>query len=142
MDLDHFKAINDTHGHPAGDKVLRVIAQFFRETLRKVDHVCRYGGEEFALVLPSCGQELAMEIAERLRSRVSQLEIEIGGDGDGLHLVVTLSMGVCCWQPTRRIDEKEQAELATALINRSDEGVYESKEKGRNTVSYVPLHAN
>lgn len=141
VDLDHFKAINDSHGHPAGDKVLRVVAQFFRETLRKVDHVCRYGGEEFALVLPNCGKELAMEIAERLRSRVSQLPIDIGDEDSTVSISVTLSMGVCCWQPTRRIDEKEQLELATSLINRSDQGVYESKEKGRDKVSYVPLHA-
>lgn len=140
VDLDHFKSVNDTRGHPAGDRVLQVVAKFFRETLRKVDHVCRYGGEEFALVLPNCGRELAMEIAERLRARVSELEIEIGDEDRAESISVTLSMGVCCWHPTRRIDENEQAELASALIRRSDQGVYESKENGRNTVSYVPLH--
>lgn len=140
VDLDHFKAINDTHGHPAGDRVLRVVAHFFRDTLRKVDHVCRYGGEEFALVLPNCSRDLAMDIAERLRDGASQLEIEIGDEERAESISVTLSIGVCCWHPTRRIDENEQAELASALITRSDQGVYESKENGRNTVSYVPLH--
>lgn len=140
VDLDHFKSINDTHGHPAGDRVLRVIAEFFRKTLRKVDHVCRYGGEEFALVLPDCGRELALEIAERLRSGASKLEIDIG-DGDHAESIsVTLSIGVCCWQPIRRIDGSEQARLAAELVRRSDQGVYESKESGRNTISYVPLH--
>jgi diguanylate cyclase (GGDEF)-like protein len=141
VDLDHFKAINDTHGHPAGDRVLQVIAQFLRTALRKVDHVCRYGGEEFALVLPNCGREPAMETAERLRARVSQLEIEIGDEDRTQTITVTLSIGVSCWHPTRRIRDTEQAELASALIRRSDQGVYESKASGRNTVSYVPLHA-
>jgi diguanylate cyclase (GGDEF)-like protein len=139
VDLDHFKSINDRHGHPAGDRVLREVAQALRETLRKVDHVCRYGGEEFALVLPNCDRENAMEIAERLRSRVSLLEIGTGEDDRAETISVTLSVGVSCWRPTRRIDDREQAELASELIARSDEGVYESKKRGRNTVSYVPL---
>lgn len=140
VDLDHFKSINDTHGHPAGDRVLQVVAQFLRGTLRKVDHVCRYGGEEFALVLPNCTRELAMEIGERLRGRVSQLQIDIGDENREEHTCVTLSMGVCCWQPTRRVGDREQAELASTLISRSDQGVYEAKEKGRNRVCYVPFH--
>jgi len=139
VDLDHFKSINDTHGHPAGDRVLRDIAQFFCKTLRKVDHVCRYGGEEFALVLPNCDRELAISIAERLRGGASRLTIDIGDEERAASISVTLSIGVCCWHPTRRIDEDEQAQLASALISRSDQGVYKSKESGRNTVSYVPL---
>ncbi|MFK7830926.1 MAG: GGDEF domain-containing protein [Congregibacter sp.] len=139
IDLDHFKAINDTYGHPMGDKVLRAVAQLLRDTLRRVDHVCRYGGEEFALVLPSCGRELAMDIAERLRQRVSQLQVELedesGERGDAIS--VTLSMGVCCWQPDRRIDDRDEQKIATELIARSDQGVYESKANGRNTVRYV-----
>lgn len=143
VDLDHFKVINDTYGHPMGDKVLRVVAQLLRDTLRKVDHVCRYGGEEFALVLPNCSRALAMEIAERLRRRVSQLQIELEDEtkkkSDAIS--VTLSMGVCCWQPDRRVDHTDETKIARELIARSDQGVYESKANGRNTVCYVNFKA-
>lgn len=143
VDLDHFKTINDSYGHPMGDKVLRVVAHLLRDTLRRVDHVCRYGGEEFALVLPNCSQSLAMDIAERLRRRVSQLRIEVDDDNDQLKekISVTLSMGVCCWQPDRRIGGDEEKRVAEVLIARSDRGVYECKANGRNTVRYVAFEA-
>jgi len=141
VDLDHFKAVNDTYGHPMGDKVLRLVAQLLREMLRKVDHVSRYGGEEFALILPNCNRSLAMDIAERLRQRVSQLRVELEDDtkSTGEAISVTLSMGVCCWQPTRRSQKEHDSSIADALIARSDQGVYEAKQQGRNAVRYVDL---
>jgi two-component system cell cycle response regulator len=143
VDLDHFKVINDSYGHPMGDKVLRVVAQLFKDTLRKVDHVCRYGGEEFAMVMPNCSRGLAMDIAERLRRRVSQLRIELEDEDkeSGDAITVTLSMGVCCWEPDRRIDSEDEPKIAQALIARSDRGVYESKAGGRNTIRYVAFEA-
>lgn len=143
VDLDHFKAINDTYGHPMGDKVLREVAQVFRDTLRKVDHVCRYGGEEFAMVMPNCNKQMAMDIAERLRLRVSQLRIEIDDENSTPEdtISVTLSMGVCSWTPDRRQNNGEDPsvakKVAETLISCADHGVYESKAGGRNTIRYV-----
>lgn len=139
VDLDHFKSINDTYGHPMGDKVLRVVAQLFRDTLRKVDHVCRYGGEEFAIVMPNCGEGLAMDIAERLRQRVSELRVELEQENtaDQDAIGVTVSMGVCCWQAERGHGDKDEAAIAQKLVALSDQGVYEAKESGRNRVRYV-----
>jgi diguanylate cyclase (GGDEF)-like protein len=143
VDLDHFKGVNDSYGHPMGDKVLRVVAQLLRETVRKVDHVCRYGGEEFALILPSCNQSLAVDIAERLRQRVSELQIEMEEESKKITetISVTLSVGVCCWRPDCRIGSHDEATITRALIARSDLGVYESKAKGRNRVTCVSFEA-
>lgn len=141
VDLDHFKHINDTYGHPMGDKVLNVVAQFINELLRKTDHVCRYGGEEFALVLPNCGKLLALEIAERIRIQVSELSIENESDVEelGSQVSITLSIGVSCWVPAETDVVCTEAEMAKILVECSDRGVYQSKSKGRNKVCYVSL---
>lgn len=132
VDLDHFKQINDTHGHPTGDRVLKVVAQFILGMLRKTDHVCRYGGEEFSLVLPNCCQARAMEIAERIRYQVSELHIE---NDEGLPVSVTLSIGITSWQPSGEIEQG----MAERLVAYSDQGVYLSKAAGRNTTRYVEM---
>lgn len=141
VDLDHFKAINDTYGHPMGDKVLRTVAQFTQGTLRKIDHVCRYGGEEFALILPNCSQQLALDIAERLRARISELIIENEEDVENLGptVSVTVSVGACCWLPGDDAKNVSDADIAKELIASSDRGVYQSKASGRNAVHYVPM---
>ena len=136
VDLDFFKQVNDNYGHPMGDKVLKEVAQYMDNMLRKTDHVCRYGGEEFALVLPNCGQQRAMEVAERIRLQISELEIS---SDDATMISVTLSIGVCCWLPVSEIDEAEEQSMATALIACADKGVYQSKDAGRNCVHYVDL---
>jgi len=143
VDLDHFKVINDTYGHPMGDKVLRTVAQLFRSTLRNVDHVCRYGGEEFAMVMPSCSKELAMEIADRLRRQLSQFCIEVESEDaePGKTVSVTLSAGVCSWQPAGSVGSDEEPKIAQQLITRSDHGVYAAKSSGRNSVHYVDFEA-
>lgn len=139
IDLDYFKLINDTYGHLMGDKVLREVAQFINDMLRKTDHVCRYGGEEFALILPSCGQQRAMEIGERIREQVSQLIIANDADVEtlGSEVSVTLSMGVCCWLPLDNVERDMEPEIARQLIACSDQGVYKSKAAGRNSIHYV-----
>ena len=143
VDLDHFKQINDSYGHPLGDKVLKVVAQLMDGMLRKTDHVCRYGGEEFALVLPNCGQQRAMEVAERIRCQVSELQIEddTGAEEeiDRPTVAVTLSIGVCCWLPGIELSDTPESEIARLLIAASDKGVYQSKAAGRNCVHYVGL---
>ncbi len=142
VDLDYFKQINDTYGHQMGDKVLREVAQYINGMLRKTDHVCRYGGEEFALVLPNCGRQRAMDIAERIREQVAALLIDNdGGDDEDKDNVkdisVTLSIGVCCWLPDPQTDTGAEEDIARELIACSDQGVYLSKAAGRNTINYV-----
>lgn len=134
VDADHFKQINDRYGHPVGDRVLKAIASHMDSMLRKTDHVCRYGGEEFALLLPQCDQALAQEIAERIRQQVARLRVLSDGDED---VAFTLSIGVCCWRPKRA--QCEQA-IAKALLKAADQGVYRSKEAGRNTITYVDIN--
>jgi diguanylate cyclase (GGDEF)-like protein len=108
IDLDNFKAYNDRHGHQAGDRLLKAAAAVWRSSLRKSDLLVRYGGEEFALLLPDCGPDDAMEIAERLRT--SQPE-------------GTCSIGVAAW------DTKE---TETELVRRADQALYAAKTGGRN----------
>lgn len=145
VDLDHFKQINDSYGHPLGDKVLKVVAQLMDGLLRKTDHVCRYGGEEFALVLPNCGQQRALEVAERIRHQVSELQIIDDTQGDTRAaseqavVQVTLSIGVTCWLPEAELAGSSEAEIVKALIATSDKGVYQSKAAGRNCVHYNGL---
>ena len=132
VDLDHFKSINDTYGHQTGDRALKAVAQHINQMLRKTDHVCRYGGEEFALILPHCSQQRAMEVADRIREQVSHLNI-LNDDNNVFHL--TLSIGVSCWQPVEGGDE---ALVASQLVSCADKGVYSAKESGRNAIRYVP----
>ncbi len=145
VDLDHFKRVNDNYGHLLGDKVLKEVAGLMAGLLRKTDHVCRYGGEEFALVLPNCGQQRAREVAERIRLQVSELPIiddtvarsEQLEDYQTVH--VTLSIGVCCWLPGAELNQVTEPEIARFLVAASDKGVYQSKAAGRNCVHYNSL---
>lgn len=120
-DLDHFKLINDTHGHTFGDRVLVDVAQRMRNATRRVNAVGRYGGEEFLFVLADTGNQQAREIAERIRSRVNFQPINI----NGTDLNVTVSIGVA---------STTSAEDAVKLISRADEALYRAKNKGRNRV--------
>jgi diguanylate cyclase len=108
LDLDHFKAYNDQHGHPAGDRLLKAATAAWQGRLRKTDLLARYGGEEFAVLLPDCELESAMEIAERLRT----------AQPEG-----TCSLGVAGW------DGREDA---AALVDRADRALYAAKQGGRN----------
>jgi diguanylate cyclase (GGDEF)-like protein/PAS domain S-box-containing protein len=118
-DVDHFKAINDTWGHPAGDQVLQRVAGVLRTGVRATDSVVRWGGEEFLLVLPYCEQAAALLQAERLRERVADAEQgEVGR--------VTVSMGVA---------ELQRGETLVSLIERVDQALYQAKHAGRNQVS-------
>lgn len=120
LDIDHFKAINDTYGHPAGDAVLVEVAQRLCETVRGTDLVARYGGEEFAVL--SVGEGAAIT-AERLRSVVAAAPVHYAGTP----IRVSLSAGVSNWNSTI-------GENAGALINAADQALYRAKESGRNRV--------
>lgn len=133
VDLDHFKRINDRHGHHVGDQVLRAVARHIALMLRKTDHVCRFGGEEFALILPDCERSLALEVAERIRAEVAGLQVT---DDEDQRVPVTLSIGVCCWASP---DVSPPQQLARALLKAADHAVYAAKKAGRNRVCYQAL---
>jgi diguanylate cyclase (GGDEF)-like protein len=143
IDLDSFKVINDSYGHPLGDKVLKEVAQYIDKMLRKTDHVCRYGGEEFALVLPNCSKSRALEIAERIRLKISQLVIvnDTASEDLAREISVTLSIGVCRWLPDTTGNLPSGQDVVRQLIDCSDRGVYQSKAAGRNCVHYVDICA-
>ena len=124
IDIDHFKRINDSFGHDVGDDVLREFAVRLATNVRAVDLACRFGGEEFVVIMPDTGLEVAHRIAERLRLHVSGSPFRIAGVEDPLS--VTISIGVACTSGT--IDTPD------ALLKRADEAVYDAKAKGRNQV--------
>ena len=124
-DIDHFKSVNDTYGHPVGDEVLRQVAAAFRESLREIDVPCRYGGEEFAIILEDTDRQMALRVAERLRKEIAALEFQ----SEQGAFQCTISMGVSIW-PTDATDKQ-------VLIDRTDQALYHSKENGRNQVTSV-----
>ena len=130
MDLDRFKSVNDTHGHGAGDRVLKEFARRLQENLRGIDLIARLGGEEFLVVLPDTGPSEVEFAAERLRNAIDRLHFEIG---DGKSIPITVSIGVAFGGP----EDKNP----NALIQQADTALYESKSTGRNRVSYFPKAA-
>ena len=123
LDLDDFKRVNDEHGHPAGDAVLREMARVLQETLRTVDSVGRYGGEEFVAILPHTSPEEAAATAERIRQRVQGHVFWVGAKP----LNVTVSVGVASY-PSATVDSPE------SLVREADRALYRAKEAGRNRV--------
>ena len=126
LDVDHFKQINDTHGHQAGDAVLKNLAGIFGKTLREIDIVGRVGGEEFAIILPQTDREKAFEAAERLRRVVANAIISLE---NGLPLTCTASIGVATLAQDGNIDR---------LLHRADQALYAAKRAGRNQVCASP----
>jgi two-component system cell cycle response regulator len=120
IDIDFFKKINDTYGHPIGDSVLRKVAGIVRKTIRTVDIPARYGGEEFAVVLVGTDARGAMKMAERLRKSVADAKFSAGGDT----FSVTISIGISTY--TKDVKGKE------ILIERADKALYDAKGSGRN----------
>ena len=123
IDLDHFKKVNDTHGHPAGDAVLRHVAALVRQTLRATDVPSRYGGEEFVVILPETAREHAEKVAEKIRAMVQESPTVY----KDLSIPVTVSIGVATWS-------HEKPVAPETLISRADESVYRAKTEGRNRV--------
>lgn len=122
LDLDHFKRINDTYGHPAGDKVIKAIAHLLRQRLRKTDAVGRYGGEEFVAVLPRCGRAEALALMEDVRQRFREISFDSGEAG----FTVTMSVGISAYRPG--IQRAEQ------LLQEADAALYRAKSDGRDQV--------
>jgi two-component system cell cycle response regulator len=123
FDVDHFKAVNDTHGHGVGDEVLVKLAQVASDNLRSVDLVARLGGEEFVVVMPETTAATAQQVAERLCAQVAEASIPLP---DGTPLSVTVSIGVATSQSSE--------EMADELLGRADAALYTAKNAGRNCV--------
>ncbi|MBI5017553.1 MAG: diguanylate cyclase [Deltaproteobacteria bacterium] len=126
LDIDHFKRVNDTWGHPVGDRVLVRIVEILKEGIRSEDLVARYGGEEFVLLLPRTDSEHAAHLAERLRERVEADEFPLT-NGDRIRL--TVSLGVSGFHPPGT------HETADALLHAADAALYRAKTDGRNRVA-------
>ncbi len=122
LDLDHFKSLNDTHGHPFGDEVLRRLGQLLTETCRTEDVACRYGGEEFVILTPGLDRKAASGLAERLRRAIAAIELQAGG----VSVKITCSLGVA------EVDASTQS--SADLVRRADKALYEAKRGGRNRV--------
>lgn len=124
MDIDYFKMVNDTHGHPVGDQILKELSAFFLSHLRQSDTVARYGGEEFCVLLPHVGYEGAHLLAERLRRKIMDQNYQIDPD---LTIKITISIGVSSY-PEDPVDRKE------TLLFFADKALYRAKGTGRNRV--------
>jgi diguanylate cyclase (GGDEF)-like protein len=128
VDLDHFKRINDEYGHDSGNLALQHAARLLRASVRKIDLPCRYGGEEFAVILPSSTLESSIQVAERIRHSLETNPLDL----PDIQLTITASLGVSLYAPTSYGD-------AQSLIKTADKYLYEAKENGRNQVSHEPL---
>src|SRR5215212_7393882 len=126
LDIDHFKRINDTWGHAAGDEVLKSVGQLLRDSCRVYDVPGRYGGEEFCIVLPETRLGNTAAVAERIRKRFESTELTCGGES----VVVTASIGIA------GMDEPASNEVVShaALIDRADRALYSAKNRGRNRI--------
>jgi len=122
LDLDHFKQINDNYGHPMGDQVLQEFAKRCKNSVREIDLIGRYGGEELLIFLPETDSETAMQVAERLRASIEETSMEVSSK----EVNVTVSIGV-----SRKDENTLQLET---LIARADQALYIAKHKGRNRI--------
>ena len=127
IDLDHFKSFNDTYGHDAGDAVLREIGASLTKGVRAEDFVCRFGGEEFVVILPTADPAASLARAERLRSKARELTILHQGRSMGM---ITISVGVAVF-PEHGMSPKE-------LMAAADAALYEAKRGGRDRVVVTP----
>ena len=131
VDVDHFKRINDSFGHPAGDAALKAIAQTLQDSIRRSDTACRFGGEEFALIMPGTSNESAFQVAERIRKRISRLVLpQLPKEA---HLTVSIGIRQI---PRGDLSDPQQ------IIAEADEALYAAKRNGRNRTEVFENHEN
>jgi diguanylate cyclase (GGDEF)-like protein len=128
IDIDHFKRVNDEHGHGSGDLVLQAVAKALAASVRPMDTVARFGGEEFAIILPNCSPAFGPTVAERVRRRVKATQVDLG-HGEPLHVTVSVG-GAFAPQWVRS--------SAALWIERADRQLYQAKAQGRNRVCIEP----
>jgi diguanylate cyclase (GGDEF)-like protein len=131
LDVDHFKKFNDTYGHTAGDTALKEIAAIFQSNIRAEDVACRYGGEEFAILLPDISMTIAAERAEKILRAVANLRVTVGAE---TYDEFSVSIGIAYFP--------SDGESSEVLLRKADEALYRSKRQGRNRISLyeqVPL---
>lgn len=128
LDIDHFKQVNDTYGHAAGDQVLQSVGRLLKESCRVYDVAGRYGGEEFCIVLPDTKVDNSSAVANRIRERLQMTELAFGRDS----VAVTASIGVAGLET----GDAENIFSGAALIERADRALYSAKHRGRNRVEY------
>jgi diguanylate cyclase (GGDEF)-like protein len=144
VDIDHFKAVNDTHGHLVGDKALRAVTDALRSDLRAYDLAGRFGGEEFAILLPHTREVDAINVAERLRAHVASMAIPVNDRDEAAgHITLTISVGVAALDDSSRAltaPDGSNRELA-GLLAAADAALYHAKETGRNKTHVTPAAA-
>lgn len=128
LDIDHFKQINDTHGHPVGDEVLRTLAQRLQRNLRGVDLLARLGGEEFLIVMPNTGQDTAQSAADRIRRLINDSPFDVDNNRKRLTISVSIGLAMGPQANQRETDIKD-------VIDEADAALYSAKTNGRNMVS-------
>lgn len=126
IDLDHFKRINDAHGHPAGDRALKTVGHWLNQWVREGDFVGRYGGDEFVVLLPNADLHIGMERAETIRVKAAETASRISTRG--VQIALSLSIGVVAAQP---------GDTPDTVLNRADQALYRSKQLGRNQVQCI-----
>lgn len=129
VDLDHFKRINDTWGHEVGNQALIQTASILNQNTRKLDLPCRYGGEEFVIVLPATELFTARQVAERLRSAIAENPLQLEEES----ITITASLGVAIYG-------RQDKDSAEQFITRADQQLYRAKQEGRNRVCYAVSH--
>jgi diguanylate cyclase (GGDEF)-like protein len=130
IDLDHFKQVNDQWGHEVGNQVLKLTARLITQATRQLDIQCRYGGEEFVVILPSTSLLLASQVAERLRIQIEKFEVEV--EGQSFNITASIGLSV-------RLSHEQGS--AADLIKAADQCLYRAKEAGRNQVCFSGLES-
>ncbi len=121
LDIDEFKNINDTYGHIVGDKVIKKIAEILMNSIREIDNVFRWGGDEFVIVLKNCNLENAYKIGEKIKTTIFEMELKEKSE----KIKISISAGVVQYKENETEDE---------VLKRADELLYKSKEKGKNRI--------
>lgn len=127
FDVDHFKRLNDTYGHLAGDAALIQLAEIGKQHFRETDSLCRYGGEEFAVIMPKTSQQQAYLLSENIRTVVSKTPVNYAGTA----LAMTISIGITSYS----LHDTTQPTTPELLIAQADKALYQAKHSGRNKVS-------